>query len=115
MREPFQSHQQQMETVCRERAHRLSQRVVSAEAGQDSLPVIVLGLGNERAGIERYGVDLSDVAEVLPPVRATPVPGAAAAFAGVINVHGEIRPVLDLRRFLGMAASPSDDAPVILS
>ena len=77
---------------------RLSQRPVSGcAAGQDVWPVMVLGIGKER-----YGIDLPDVAEVLPPVRATPVPGAAAVFAGVINVHGEIRPVIDLRRLLGI-------------
>ncbi len=84
-----------MQAVWRERARRLSQRPVSDGAGQNALPVIVLGIGKER-----YGIDLPDVAEVLPPVRATPVPGAAAVISGVINVHGEIRPVIDLRRFL---------------
>jgi chemotaxis signal transduction protein len=98
------SHHQQMETVWRERARRLSQRVVLAEAGRNSFPVIALGLGSER-----FGIDLSDVAEVLPPVRVTPVPGAPAVFAGVINVHGEIRPVLDLRRYLGMQPLQSGD------
>jgi chemotaxis signal transduction protein len=49
-------------------------------------------------------------------VRPTPVPGTAAAFAGVINVHGEIRPVIDLRRLLGLpdAARSGDPARVIL-
>jgi len=91
--------QQHMEEVWQERARRLSQRPVLAENRQDLLPVIVLGIGKER-----YGVDLADIAEVLPAVRPTPVPGAAEVFAGVINVHGEIRPVMDLRRFLGVEA-----------
>jgi len=86
-----------MEAVWRERAGRLSQRPDFAEGEKGKLPVMVLGIGKER-----YGVDLPDVAEVLPLVRATPVPGAALVFAGVINVHGEIRPVFDLRRLLGM-------------
>jgi hypothetical protein len=79
---------------------RLSQASGSRRSRTKRLPVIVLGIGKER-----YGIDLPDVAEVLPPVRATPVPGAAAVFAGVINVHGEIRPVIDLRRLLGMERS----------
>jgi chemotaxis signal transduction protein len=95
----IQSSQDRIEAVWRERANRLSKRPVSAEAGQNALPVIVLGIGKER-----YCIDLLDVAEVLPPVRATPVPGAPAVFSGVINVHGEIRPVLDLRRLLGIEA-----------
>jgi purine-binding chemotaxis protein CheW len=88
--------QQRVERVWRERATRLSQRPVLTRSGQD-LPVIVLGVGNEQ-----YAIDLADVAEVLPLVRTTPVPGAPSVFSGVINAHGEIRPVLNLRRFLGL-------------
>ena len=61
-----------MEAVWRERANRLSQRPVLAGAGQNAFPVIILGIGKER-----YGIDLPDVAEVLAPIRATPVPGLA--------------------------------------
>jgi chemotaxis signal transduction protein len=93
--------QQKMEAVWLERAKRLSKRPVLADKRQDVLPVMVLGIGKER-----YGVDLADVAEVLATVRATPVPGAAAVFSGVINVHGEIRPVLDLRCLLGIETVP---------
>ena len=85
--------QQHVEAAWRERAHRLSQRPDFAGAAAKHFPGVVLGIGKER-----YGIDLPDVAEVLPPVAPTPVPGAPAVFAGVINVHGEIRPVIDLRR-----------------
>jgi purine-binding chemotaxis protein CheW len=88
-----------VEAVWRERAKRLSERPVSGEAGQNAVPVLMLALSKER-----YAIDLPDVIEVLAAVRPTPVPGIAPVFAGVINVHGEIRPVLDLRRLLGMPA-----------
>jgi chemotaxis signal transduction protein len=83
-------------------------------AAQDAIPVVVLGIGHER-----FGIELQDVAEVFPPVLPTPVPGAAPVFSGVLNVHGEIRPVIDLRRLLGMetsagAARNGDLARVIL-
>jgi chemotaxis signal transduction protein len=97
---PVPSREQRMEAVWRERAERLSRRPTAAGAAQDATPVIVLGIGKER-----YGIDVAEVAEILPPVRATAVPGAAAVFAGVINVHGEIRPVIDLRRWLGIAGA----------
>jgi chemotaxis signal transduction protein len=93
--------------VWRQRAERLSKRPHSA--GQDTFPVLVLGIDKER-----YGIRLPDVAEFLPPLSPTPVPGTAAVFAGVINVHGEIRPVIDLRRFLGMEAAEHGHARVIL-
>jgi purine-binding chemotaxis protein CheW len=101
--------QGRMEAVWRERAARLSRRSAAAEDGQDLRPVMVLGIG-----AERYAVELRHVEEVLPPVRATPVPGVAAMFAGVINVHGEIRPVVDLRRLLGMDAVPISDRPRVI-
>jgi chemotaxis signal transduction protein len=97
--------QQRMEAVWRGRAHRLAQRPLLEANRQDTRPVIVLGIGKER-----YGIDFPDVAEILPPVKITPVPGAATVFAGVVNIHGEIRPVIDLRRLLGLGAV-GDDAP----
>jgi chemotaxis signal transduction protein len=99
----------QMEAVWRQRADRLSRRPVLAGAGQSSSPVIVLGLG-----ANRYGISLPDVAEVLAPVHLTPVPGVSAVFSGVINVHGEIRPVIDLGRWLGIEAPHGDLVRVIL-
>ena len=98
-----------IEAVWRSRADRLSQRPLAIEAGQDFKPVLVLGIGTER-----YGIDLSDVVEVLPPIRATSVPGAAAVVAGVINVHGEIRPVMDLRHLLDMGAAPGGERTQII-
>jgi chemotaxis protein methyltransferase CheR len=98
-----------VEAVWRERAERLSARLVSAGFAQKAFPVLVLGVAKER-----YGIPLPDVAEVLPVMRPTPVPGAPAVFAGVINVHGEIRPVIDLRRFLGMEAAGNGRPRVVL-
>jgi purine-binding chemotaxis protein CheW len=98
-----------VEAVWRERAERLAKRPVSGEARRRAFPVLVLAVAKER-----YGIDLPDVAEVLPPVRPTPVPGTAAVFAGVINVHGEIRPVIDLRRLLGLEPVEGHRATVIL-
>ncbi len=101
---------QLIEAVWRKRANRLSVRPVFVSAGEDARQVIVLGIE-----MERYGIDIHDVAEVLPQVRITPLPGAPAVFAGVINVHGEIRPVMDLRRLLGMdAVRNGDPARVIV-
>jgi purine-binding chemotaxis protein CheW len=94
------SNETRMNAVWQQRATRLA-GLADLVDGQNARPVIVLGIGKER-----YGIDLADVAEVLPPVFATPVPGAAAIFCGVLNVHGEILPVIDLRRFLGMEIGP---------
>ena len=94
------SDQERMETVWRQRASQLSRRGVAAGTGGADVQVIVLAIGDER-----YGIELADVAEVLPLVQVTPVPGAPPTFSGVINVHGEIRPVIDLKNVLGVDAA----------
>ena len=101
---------EQVEAVWRQRAVRLSRRpTVSTQEFQ--LHVLVLALGKER-----YGIEIADVAEVLPAILCTPVPGAPPVIAGVMNVRGEIRPVMDLKLILGIrnAAVPGVPAPVIL-
>jgi purine-binding chemotaxis protein CheW len=105
------SDQEHMEAVWRKRAERLSRRPLAARTAQNDFQVIVLKIGNER-----YGIELADVAEVLPPIRVTPVPGSPPFLAGVINVHGEIRPVVDLKQLLGIATIENDSglAQVIL-
>lgn len=103
------SDEQRTEVVWRARANRLSQRPVVNESRKDAFPVVVLGLDDEY-----YAVRLSDVAEVLPPIQPTPVPGAAAIFAGVINVHGEIRPVIDLRRLLDVGIVQDEDSARVI-
>ncbi len=50
----------------------------------------------------RYGVDIDAVERVLPMVALTPLPQAPAIALGVINIHGEIVPVLNVRRRFGL-------------
>jgi purine-binding chemotaxis protein CheW len=97
MKAILESDQERMEAVWRQRAVRLSRRPLAARTAETDFQVIVLEIGDDR-----YGIELADVAEVLPPVQVTLVPGAPTFFSGVVNVHGEIRPVADLRRLLGM-------------
>lgn len=51
-------------------------------------------------GIEslRYALNLSAVERVLPIVEISPLPKAPAIALGVINLHGKVIPVLDIRR-----------------
>jgi purine-binding chemotaxis protein CheW len=81
--------------VYRERASQLAKRRAGVETGPAALRVLTFGLGDDR-----YGFDFADVAELLPFIRTTPVPGAPAALLGVINVHGEIQSVVDLGRLM---------------
>lgn len=51
-------------------------------------------------GEEVYGIDIRDVAQVLPLVRPRPVPGAPPFVAGVFSYRGTVVPVLDIRSLL---------------
>ncbi|MBI4199223.1 MAG: purine-binding chemotaxis protein CheW [Chloroflexi bacterium] len=55
-------------------------------------------------GIEgqRYALHLPVVERVLPMVAISPLPQAPAVALGVINVHGKVIPVLDIRRRFGL-------------
>ncbi len=51
----------------------------------------------------RYAVRLSETERVLRMVAVSPLPGAPRVFAGVINLHGSVVPVVDVRRRLGLS------------
>jgi len=49
----------------------------------------------------RYGLPLERVERVLPFVAVAPLPKAPASTMGVVNLHGQVVPVLDVRRRFG--------------
>jgi purine-binding chemotaxis protein CheW len=59
-----------------------------------------------RVGRELYGVEVPKVREILRMREITEVPRAPAFLLGIVSVRGVIIPVLDLRKRLGMPASP---------
>jgi len=52
-------------------------------------------------GPERYALPLSAVARVLPAARLKALPGAPDYVAGLLDLHGEPVPVIDLSRLAG--------------
>jgi len=59
-------------------------------------------------GDEYYAVDIGSVWEINTMQRITHVPRSPHFIEGVINLRGEIIPVMDLRKRLGLAASAHD-------
>jgi len=58
----------------------------------DSTQYIVIGLGDEQ-----YGVDIKYIDSILRMQRITRVPKVAPHLKGVINLRGEVIPVMSLR------------------
>lgn len=52
---------------------------------------------------QTYALHFEAVERVLRMVEVTPLPGAPAAVEGVINIQGEVVPVVSIRRRLGLA------------
>jgi len=50
----------------------------------------------------RFGLPLGSVERVIRAVAVTPLPKAPDVVAGVVDIRGEIVPVIDLRRRLGV-------------
>ena len=64
---------------------------------------------------QNYALHLEAVDRVLSMVEVTPLPGAPDAVEGVINIYGELIPVVSIRRRLGLthrAAGVSDSLVV---
>jgi len=81
-----------IQAVFRQRAQKLSQQTARQAP---SISVLIFALQSER-----YAIRLQELAEVLPFRQCTPVPGAPPHYLGVINRHGELRPVVDLARII---------------
>ncbi|HER43995.1 MAG TPA: purine-binding chemotaxis protein CheW, partial [Candidatus Eisenbacteria bacterium] len=58
-----------------------------------------------RLGTENYGVPVSKIREIIRPMKTFPVPGLSDPVDGVINLRGEIIPVVRLHPVLGVGGS----------
>lgn len=65
-------------------------------------------------GDEAYCIDLQSVREIRSNESPTPMAGAPASFRGLLDLRGEIVPVIDLRALLGCPMRP-DPICIVLS
>ena len=59
-----------------------------------------------RVGGEDYALDIMRVREIITPLPVTPVPRAPSFVEGVVRLRGDVIPVLDVRKRLGLPAAP---------
>lgn len=57
-------------------------------------------------GEELFGVDILSVQEIIRDTTITPIPDAPDFLEGVINLRGNIIPVIDLRKRLKLSTPP---------
>jgi purine-binding chemotaxis protein CheW len=79
------------------------------KAGNFDLPLVVFRLGEES-----FGLHLEEVREIIMVGQITPVPRAPAFVDGVLNLRGEVMPVLDLRTRFGLERKPKTSVSRVL-
>ena len=84
-----------------ERRAALLQQAAAAE-GQETREIPALQLLLFALAGESYAIPLIRVREVVKPSPITPVPSTPPHILGVMNLRGEILPVLDPKRLLGL-------------
>jgi purine-binding chemotaxis protein CheW len=86
--------------------------VTASADGVGAVQVLVVHVASVRCGFV-----LDDVIEVLPAVEIAALPGAPDVIGGVIDLRGDLVPVLDLRRRLGLPSRPPhyDDHIIVCS
>ncbi len=63
---------------------------------------------------ELYALSLREVSELARLERLMPVPGLPPHFIGVINLRGNVVPIMDLQLRFGLAATPPQPKSLIL-
>jgi purine-binding chemotaxis protein CheW len=84
--------------LCSPRARRRGPEVSKTPAFRDSLLQLVVFIADG----QRYALPLVTVQRVLPMVAVSALPGSPAIALGVINLHGRVVPILDIRRRFGL-------------
>lgn len=66
-----------------------------------------------RIGSEDYGIDIRHVTDIIELQKITEVPDMPNYVKGVINLRGQVIPIIDLRLRFGMEQREYDDRTVI--
>lgn len=83
-------------------------------AGNNQLELLLFRLGGHRDGgsAELYGINVFKVREIVPMPPITTIVGADSHIAGVVNIRGQIIPVVDLPGAVG--THPEDGCKILL-
>ncbi|GKV65192.1 MULTISPECIES: chemotaxis protein [unclassified Sporosarcina] len=82
------------------------------ESGTNELEIVGFEMGGNR-----YGINVIKVKEIIMPLPITPIPHAHFAVEGIIQLRGEVLPVVSMEKILGMtpSANPQDEKYIVAS
>ena len=74
------------------------------ESGTNELEIVEFGVGKNR-----FGINVIKVKEILNPQPVTKIPHSHSAVEGIIEIRGEVVPVVDVAHALGFDQSENPD------
>ena len=83
--------------------------VIDTTLERETKQYIVVNIGNEQ-----YGIDIGFVDNIVRMQKITRVPKAQPYFKGIINLRGEIVPVMSIRKKMGLEDDVITDASRII-
>ncbi|MDI3472245.1 MAG: purine-binding chemotaxis protein CheW [Thermotogaceae bacterium] len=67
-----------------------------------------------KVGDEEYAIDIKNIESVVEMLPITKVPDAPYGVEGVINLRGEVMPIIDGRKKFGSSSFENDKAKIII-
>lgn len=80
-----------------------------AEEKRKEYQLVVFTIGDEE-----FGVDITQVREIVKFIQITYLPKAPAFIEGVVNLRGQVVAVIDLAKRLGVKSSPRGESTRII-
>ena len=77
-------------------------RVMALEPEEKKAASAIVELISFALVTETYGIESAFVREVYPLKDFTPLPGVPSYILGIINIRGQILPVVDLKKFFNL-------------
>lgn len=88
----------EVRTILKDRAIAMAMELDQNKVTSATVEIIEFVLATER-----YGIESAFVKEVYPLKDFTPLPGVPSYIMGIVNVRGQILPVVDLRKFFSLS------------
>ncbi len=95
-----------VDRILEDRAVALARASSDPDHQHDSRRFLVVEVGNEQ-----FGLPIEAVREIAPVPDITALPGIARHWRGIVNLRGQVFPVLDVGEYLGIAGMPTDSTP----
>lgn len=82
----------------------VEEKGILLESGTNELEVVEFGIGKNR-----FGINVIKVKEILNPIPVTQIPHSHSSVEGIIEIRGEVVPVVDVAHALGFPASETPE------